>query len=81
MAGLQMIAVLKVLALVALVAGGWAIVATLFAPPLTSGWREGTEAVMRRAVVRQWILAAIALGIGAAGLMGAWVLVAQFLHG
>ena len=50
-----MIAVLKVLALVVVVAGGWAVLATLFTPLLTSGWREGMEAVMRR-----WTLAVIA---------------------
>ncbi len=67
-----MIAVLKVLALVVVVAGGWAVLATLFTPPLTSGWREGMEAVMRR-----WTLAVIVLGPSAAALMGVWVLLAR----
>ncbi len=71
-----MTAMLKVVALVVVVAGGWAVLATLFTPPLTSGWREGMEAVIRR-----WTLAVIVLGIGAAGLMGIWVLVARLLYG
>jgi hypothetical protein len=71
-----MIAVLKVLALVVVVAGGWALLATLFTPPLTSGWREGMEAVTRR-----WTNAVIVLGLSAAALMGVWVLVAWLLSG
>ena len=55
-----MTAVLKVAALVLVVAGGWAVLATLFTPPLTSGWREGMEALRRR-----WTLAVIVLGLGA----------------
>ncbi len=71
-----MTAVLKVVALVVVVAGGWAVLATLFTPPLTSGWREGMEAVVRR-----WTRAVIVLGLGAAGLMGMWLLVARLLYG
>ena len=71
-----MTAVLKVAALVVVVAGGWAVLATLFTPPLTSGWREGMEAVIRR-----WTVAVIVLGLGAAGLMGLWVLVARLRYG
>ena len=71
-----MTAVLKVVALVVVVAGGWAVLATLFTPPLTSGWREGMEAVIRR-----WTVAVIVLGLGAAGLMGLWVLVARLRYG
>jgi len=67
-----MTAVLKVVVLVAVVAGGWAVLATLFTPPLTSGWREGMDAVMRR-----WTLAVIVLVPSAAGLMGVWVLLAR----
>ena len=71
-----MTAVLKVVALVVVVAGGWAVLGTLFTPPLTSGWREGMEAVSRR-----WTVAVIVLGLGAAGLMGLWVLVARLRYG
>ena len=71
-----MTAVLKVAALVVVVAGGWAVLATLFTPPLTSGWREGMDAVMRR-----WTVAVIVLGLSAAALMGVWVLVARLLYG
>ena len=71
-----MTAVLKVVALVVVVAGGWAVLATLFTPPLTSGWCEGMEAVIRR-----WTVAAVVLGLGAAGLMGLWVLVARLRYG
>jgi hypothetical protein len=71
-----MTAVLKVAALVVVVAGGWAVLATLFTTPLTSGWREGMEAVMRR-----WTLAVIVLGPSAAVLIGVWVLVARLLWG
>ena len=67
-----MIAVLKILALVVSVAAGWAVLATLFTPPLTSGWREGMEAVVRR-----FTLAVIVLGPSAAILMGVWVLLAR----
>jgi len=71
-----MTAMLKVAALVVVVAGGWAVLATLFTTPLTSGWREGMEAVMRR-----WTLAVIVLGLSAAALIGVWVLVARLLWG
>ena len=71
-----MTAVLKVVALVVVVAGGWAVLATLFTPPLTSGWREGIEAVIRR-----WTVAVIVLALGAAGLMGLWVLAARLRYG
>ena len=71
-----MTAVLKVVALVVVGAGGWAVLATLFTPPLTSGWREGMEAVIRR-----WTVAVIVLGLGAAGLMGLWVLAARLRYG
>lgn len=71
-----MTAVLKVAALVVVVAGGWAVLATLFTPPLTSGWREGMDAVMRR-----WTVAVIVLGLSAAALMGVWVLLARLLYG
>jgi len=67
-----MTAVLKVVVLVAVVAGGWAVLATLFTPPVTSGWREGMDAVMRR-----WTLGAIVLGLSAAVLMGVWMLLAR----
>ncbi len=67
-----MSSVLKVVALVVIVAGGWAVLATLFTPPLTSGWREGMEAVIRR-----WTKAVIVLGLSVAALMGLWVLVTR----
>ena len=68
-----MIAALKILALVMAVGGGWAVLATIVTPPLTSGWREGLEAVMRR-----WTLAAMVLVPGAVVLMGIWGMVARF---
>jgi hypothetical protein len=71
-----MITVLKVMELVVVFAGGWAVLATLVTPPLTSGWRQGMEAVIRR-----WTLAVRVLGLSAAGLMGVWVLVARLLYG
>jgi hypothetical protein len=68
----------RLLALVILVAGAWAVLATLFTPPLTSGWREGTDAALRR-----WARAVIVLGLTVAGLAVAWLLVARLLgaHG
>ncbi len=68
--------VLKVVALVVIVAGGWAVLATLVTPPLTSGWREGMEAVIRR-----WTKAVIVLGLSVAALMGLWVLVTRLRLG
>ena len=72
------IPLIKLLMLVVLAAGAWAVVATLFTPPLTSGWREGVDATARR-----WTRAVIVLGLGAAGLVIVWLLVVRLLwnHG
>jgi hypothetical protein len=72
------IPLIKLLTLVMLAAGGWAILATLFTPPLTSGWREGVEAAARR-----WTRAVIVLGLSATGLVIVWLLVVRLLwdHG
>jgi len=64
----------KLLTLVILAAGAWAVLATLFTPPLTSGWREGVEAAARR-----WTRAVIVLGLSAAVLMIVWLLVVRLL--
>jgi hypothetical protein len=69
------IPLIKLLALVMLAAGAWAILATLFTPPLTSGWREGVEAAARR-----WTRAVIVLGLSVAGLVVVWVLVVRLLR-
>jgi hypothetical protein len=69
------IPLIKLLALVMLAAGAWAILATLFTPPLTSGWREGVEAAARR-----WIRAVIVLGLSVAGLVVVWLLVVRLLR-
>ena len=63
-----------VLALVVLVAGAWAVLATLFTPPLTSGWREGLDATLRR-----WARATVVLGLTVAALAVAWLLVVRLL--
>ena len=72
------IPLIKLLMLVVLAAGAWAVLATLFTPPLTSGWREGVDATARR-----WTRAVIVLGLGAAGLVIVWLLVVRLLsdHG
>jgi len=69
---------IELFTLVILAAGAWAVVATLFTPPLTSGWREGVDATARR-----WTRAVIVLGLGAAGLVIVWLLVVRLLsdHG
>ena len=69
---------IELLTLVIMAAGAWAVVATLFTPPLTSGWREGVDATARR-----WTRAVIVLGLGAAGLVIVWLLVVRLLsdHG
>ena len=68
--------VTKLLALVILVAGAWAVLATLFTPPLTSGWREGAAATLWR-----WPRAVVVLGVSVAGGVVAWLLVARLLRG
>ena len=69
---------IELFTLIILAAGAWAVVATLFTPPLTSGWREGVDATARR-----WTRAVIVLGLGAAGLVIVWLLVVRLLsdHG
>jgi hypothetical protein len=64
----------KLFVLVIVVAGAWAVLATLFTPPLTSGWREGLDAAVRR-----WGRALIVLGPGVAVLMAAWLFVSRLL--
>lgn len=64
----------RVLGLVVLVAGAWAVLATLFTPPLTSGWREGLDATLQR-----WGRATVVLGLTVAGLAVAWLLGAHLL--
>jgi hypothetical protein len=65
-----MAAVLEVLVLVVAIAGGWAVLATLFTPPLTSGWREGMAGVMRRLPKAVGV---VGLGVGVC--VAVWVLV------
>ena len=69
---------IELFTLIILAAGAWAVVATLFTPPLTSGWREGVDATARR-----WTRAVVVLGLGAAGLVIVWLLVVRLLsdHG
>jgi hypothetical protein len=69
------IALIKLLTLVMLAAGVWAVLATLFTPPLTSGWREGVDAAARR-----WTRAVIVLGLTVAGLAVVWLLVVRLLR-
>ncbi len=72
------IPLIKLLTLVVLAASAWAVLATLFTPPLTSGWREGVNAAARR-----WIRAVLVLGLSAAGPVIVWLLVVRLLwdHG
>jgi hypothetical protein len=64
----------KLLTLVILTAGAWAVLVTLFTPPLTLGWREGVDAAARR-----WARAVIVLGLSVAGLVIVWLLVGRQL--
>jgi hypothetical protein len=68
------ILLIKLLMLVILAAGAWAVLATLFTPPLTSGWREGMDAATRR-----WTRAVIVLGLSVAGLVIVWLLVVRLV--
>lgn len=65
---------LMLLALVVVVAGAWAVLATLFTPPLTVGAREAVEAVGRR-----WGRSVVVLGLAVAGMLGLWLLVVKGL--
>ena len=47
------------LALVVVIAAAWAALVTLFLPPLTLGWREFYEAMVRR-----WVRNVAVLGVG-----------------
>ena len=64
----------ELIVLVILVAGAWAVLATLFTPPLTYGWREAVDATVRR-----WMRAIVVLGITVAALVVVWLLVARVL--
>jgi hypothetical protein len=64
----------ELLVLVILVAGAWAVLATLFTPPLTSGWREAVDATVRR-----WTKAIVVLGLTVAGLVVVWLVVVRVL--
>jgi hypothetical protein len=64
----------ELLVLVILVAGAWAVLATLFTPSLTSGWREAVDTTVRR-----WTRAIVVLGITLAGLVVVWLLVVRVL--
>jgi NADH:ubiquinone oxidoreductase subunit 6 (subunit J) len=44
--------------LVVVIAGAWAALVTFFVPPLTLGWREFVEAMVRR-----WVRNAVVLGV------------------
>ena len=48
------------LTLVVVIAAAWAALVTLFVPPLTLGWREFYEAMVRR-----WARNVAVLGVGA----------------
>ena len=48
------------IALVVVIAAAWAALVTLFVPPLTLGWREFVEAMVRR-----WARNAVVLGVAA----------------
>jgi len=65
---------IELFTLVILAAGAWAVLATLFTPPLTSGWREGVDAAARR-----WPRAVIVLGLSVAALVIVWLLVGRLV--
>ena len=58
-----------VLALVVIIAAAWAALVTLFVPPLTLGWREFSEAMVRR-----WMRNVAVLGVGTAVVFVLWLL-------
>lgn len=58
------------LALVIVIAAAWAALVTLFLPPLTLGWREFYEAMIRR-----WIRNVAVLGVGTVLVFVLWLLV------
>jgi len=58
------------LALVIVIAATWAALVTLFLPPLTVGWREFYEAMIRR-----WVRNVAVLGVGTVLVFVLWLLV------
>ena len=58
---------LMLLALVVVVAAAWAALVTLFLPPLTLGWREFSEAAIKR-----WVRNVAILGVGAVLMFVLW---------
>ena len=58
------------LALVIVIAAAWAALVTLFLPPLTLGWREFYEAMIRR-----WVRNVAVLGVGTVLVFVLWLLV------
>ncbi len=60
---------LMLVALVLVLAGAWAALVTLFVPPLTLGWREFLDAMVRR-----WARNALLLGLALVLLLGLWLL-------
>ena len=57
------------LALVVVIAAAWAALVTLFSPPLTLGWREFSEAMVRR-----WVRNVAVLGVGTVLVFVLWLL-------
>lgn len=58
------------LALAIVIAAAWATLVTLFVPPLTLGWREFCEAMIKR-----WVRNVAVLGVGAVLVLVVWQLV------
>ena len=61
------------LALVVMIAAAWAALVTLFVPPLTLGWREFYEAMVRR-----WVRNVAVLGAGTVLVFVLWHLLLAF---
>ena len=55
------------LTLVVVIAAAWAALVTLFVPPLTLGWREFYEAMVRR-----WVRNVVTLGVGTVLVLVLW---------
>jgi hypothetical protein len=60
---------LMLVALVIVLAGVWAALVTLFVPPLTLGWREFLDAMVRR-----WPRNIVVLGLAVVLILGLWLL-------
>ena len=58
-----------IVALVVVIAAAWAALITLFSPPLTLGWREFYEAMVRR-----WVRNVAVLGAGTVLVFVLWLL-------